>query len=319
MAIRLEPATEEYEEGVTALFARMGLPVEPNRWLRAYSPEAPADYPSVPFVALDEDDQPVGFMGLRPIQLHVDHGFLDAQVMHDIVADPDQDAGRTVHAMILEAAGQAVVTLVGGAPPALSPLLELERFELAGYIERFCFRPAKAGKGGAMKSLPFDLERIHEFPPAVEDLNHGLVSERKVFSLRRPDHLTWHFAGPFREFEIYASRDNSPLDAYAVISEVPGVSGPELHVEDFAAPILEADRMVLALQKMARERERDLYWSVISAPWSQKLIEYGFERLRPRWPLHWLIGDPLEKNAGRTLVRSDVWFQTPADLCLDRY
>lgn len=317
MAIQIIPATEEYEGAVTELFTRLELPVEPTRWLRAYSPDAPPEYGSVPLIALDEDEHLVGFLGLRPIELYVDRGFLPGQVLHDIVAEPGPDAQRIVHAMVMEAAGRALVTLVGGAPMALGPLLEKERFELAGYLERFRFQPARPQRGSGLRSLPFDLTPVREFPPAVEELNHELLTERKVFRLRRPDHLTWHFGGPHRDFQILASQVNSPMDAYVVLSESEGREGPELHVEDFAAPQPEADRMVLALQRLARERRQDVYLSVLGAQWSSKLIEYGFERLRPRWPLYWLIGDPLEKEAGRTLVRGDVWFQTPADLGLD--
>ena len=318
MAIQIEPATEEFEDGVTALFGKMNLPVEPERWLRAYSPDAPPAYASAPCVALDEYNRPVGFMGIRPVELYIERTFLPCAILHDIAIDPEQDASRILRAMVLEAAGRGTVALAGGAPRALTHLLECERFELGGYMERFRFQPAKPHTGPGMKSLPFDLAPIREFPPAIEELNHTLVNERRVFRLRRADHMTWHFGGPLRGCEILASQDNSPLDAYVVLSEVPGRAGPELHVEDFAAPIEEADRLILALQALARQRGRDLYWSVLSAPWTKKLFEYGFERLRPRWPLHWLIGDPLEKNAGRTLVSSGVWFQTPADLSLDR-
>ncbi len=319
--ITVHEATSRYDDGVRALFRAAHVPIDGAFWARAFSPDNPGGTASQPLVAVDEETGAVeGFLCARPIKLHFEGEFVDAQVLHDFVLrSGPADLGSAGHAMIREALTRAEMTIVAGAGTALTPVLEAEGFLLAGFFSRMRFDPVDGDSARPDMTLPFVFSRADDFPPALEKLNQAHLTEKRIFRMRDFSQRTWLFAGPAPEFEILIAAEDSPIDAYVVLRTVTGRFGPELHVVDFACPIHAAKRLSLALRELAHERQQTLYVSFFGRAWNDVFMSAGFQLLRARWALQFQMRDPRQRAISGALMRSESWFFTPADGEIDHW
>lgn len=319
MAFRIQPATDEFEPGVEELFTRARVTIDPAYWERAFSPQGPAGHASQPLVAVDHEEHVMGFAASRPVELFIEGEYVAARVLHDFVVLAGH-LERDVAGLLIRDAGQgAEVTLAAGAGVELTRVLGQASFQHAGFFERYRFDPSGKGPRHKLSAAPMPLEPATQFPDEAASLGEMLATERRLFRRRTPEGLNWQFRGPARDYEVFLSRERGPCSAYAVLRRVEGRVLPELQLVDAACPSVDVKRLAAALAQLSLARGLPLYVSLIAQDWEAPLLEIGFEKLRPRWPLFWTLRDPRQRAMGGALLRQSAWFFTPADGEIDHW
>lgn len=317
MGLQVIPATDEHDQAVTALFSELQVAIEPAYWERAFSPENPAGA-SRPFVCVDDDENLHAFAAARPIELHIEGEFVESQAVHDFVVSPGMLMHEAATALVREIERLMPLTIFAGAGVEALPMLERMNYQKAGFYTRARYAPGQ-GKRSPSPVLPFQLELLEKFPEDLGPLNTDTAGAGHVFRRRTGDGLNWMFKGPANVFEVFGVSEHTPLDAYIVLRHVPGREEMELHVADAFCRPPDISRLAAALAAVAEDRMMPLYVSLFGEAWARPLTDAGFESLRPRWPLHWILRDPRHRGMGIRLMQREAWLFTPADGEIDHW
>lgn len=321
MTIVIQPATEENDAGVTALFRQMGVPVHEAYWQRAYSDDFPDGGASKPFVALNDEGLVLGFAAARPFDLFVESEFVPAQVLHDFLVNPLIQAKETARLLLERVHEGATLTLAAGTGVEASKVLEANRYQLGAFMSRFRLDPETAPPAADASIPRLELAPVERLDEAFAETIVGtLAGERRVFRYRSAENLHWLFRGPEKEYEVLRAEENDGKErAYAVLRHVEGRSGPETHLVDAGCGVKLIRRLAAALARYARHRERRLFVSLLADNWRQPLADEGFTPLPARWPIYWFLSDPQRRAIANAMLRREAWFFTPADGDLDQW
>lgn len=320
MAFKIRPATSDDDPGVSKLFYDAQVAVVPEYWERAFSPENPPESASQPLVAIDHEDEVLGFLAARPAQLHVESEFIPVRVLHDFLAAPGEVQRDVAGILLKDAIRLGDVALVAGSGPELSKLLNQVGLQRVGFFARLRFNPkSKAPDRTAATTPVMPLTEAAHFPPETDEVTQWLGAERKVFIRRNAERLNWLFRGPASDTKIMLCQERTPCDAYAVLRRADGRFGDELHVVDCACPTVDVRRFAAALAQLARHEGAAIYLSVLGSGWESQFVATGWEALRPRWPLYWILRDPRQRATGGALLREEAWFFTAADGEIDQW
>ncbi len=318
MAITVEPASSSYDEQVRDLFTEARIPVLPAYWQRHYSPENP-EGPSTPYVALDDVQGVVGFMAVRRMPLNIMGDVVSVGLVHDFVTAAHLAEGDLPRILMDEALKLSDLTVVCGAGPSQSKLLGQLHFLCAGYYHRAAAGPDAEPAESDERPGGLVLRSVPEIPASVESFNEEMETERRIFRPRTCARLSWAFRGPATGYEVLVPTQESEQSAYAILKQVEGRAEEELVVVDFACRALDMRHFARALAKLAVERDRTVHLPVFGERWKRPLAEAGFEFLKPRWPVYWMLADPKLRVLGNSLLRKDAWFFTAADGELDMW
>jgi len=310
---RIEPATEERDATVAALFSSLGVPIRPSAWERAWSEDCPPGFASRPLVAVDPDGRALAFVAARPARLRLDLGWLDAAVLHDFVLSPDADPG-VAEAILAEASARADVAIAPGCGPAADPVLRAAGFIPGGWFGRWVFEPASAARSPCHPAPPCALEPVGELPPGIEALNDVMAGERRVFLEREAGRRNWLARGPGAAADLFVVSEGDGLCAWVSVTER---AEGELHLVDAAFRADVGLRLGLALADLSRKRRRPLYIHHFGDGWTDDLHPAGFRQLKPRWQVWTRLTDPRETAAATSLLRREAWRFTAADGELD--
>lgn len=314
MAIVIEPATSSHDDAVRALFDEAQVPIHPEFWARAYDPAASADGPCRPFVATDTAGGIAGFFAIEPATLDVMGDRASIALVRDFVVA--KEAPDDVPAMMLnDAMAGNDLTVVCGAGPRLAKLLALRSFLCAGHYLRAVAMPDDP----ASAVEPLALRTNPDVPTPLSAIDDAMAKERRIFRPRDERRLAGLFRGHARDFEFLEARDAESLLAYAVLRRVPGRTGDELHVVDFACRLIDAPRLAAALAQVARDRDTPVFASIFGDAWGEPLELGGFRHLKPRWPIHWILANPRLRVLGNSLLRRDAWHFTASDGAIDMW
>lgn len=312
-----QPASDEHDDTVAALFDEVGIPIHPPLWARAYGDGCPPDFLSDPWVVLDARGRAVCFAGFRRARLFRETGFVECRILHDFLALPSDDAFPAAAALVAAATADAPIAFAGGVGPTARYLLEHAGFTLGGYFTRMRVTPSRPG-ASADPVLPYDLAPLASFPPSLECINDDLVAARCAYFMRRAQDRAWLFHGPAEaRFEVLGASEDHPLDAYAVLKTVDGPRGREIHVVEAAAPERSVRRLGRSLADIATARRTPLYASFYGDGWTTPLAACGFQWMPPRWPFLFRMVDPRTAAGSATMLRRALWRAWPADLELD--
>jgi hypothetical protein len=322
MSLHVEPATSKHDGAIVELFTDLELTIDPRFWERAFSRQAPEGTASRAFVVVDDSEEGSvrAFAAVRPIELFVEGEFTKAQVLHDLAVRPGLLEAETAGLLLKEVVRRAEVTLCAGAGVEPTRVLERERFQCVGFFGRAVWTADSGGRRSPLPPMQLEPAGHSLAGLSFEELNGSLATERLVFRRRTGEQLAWMFQGPTaEEFEVLLGRERTALDAYVVLRRVPGLRGEELQLVDAACPSVEVPRLACGLAELARSRGLPLHVSLFGTSWGGALAEAGFQMLRPRWPLYWMLRDPRHRAMGLTLLRRDAWYFTASDGEIDRW
>ncbi len=312
-------ATSDDDENVVALFYDVEVLIESAYWLRSFSPEQPEDYISTPYLAKDSEGQLVAFAISRPRMLLAGNDAISAQVIHHLVFHPTRIFQEGQHEFLQFLLRLKDISFIAGAGLELTRILDRERFLRAGTMNRYFFEagttPPKAPEPILLtKGLPAqeELERLIQIP--------GL--EKRFHFERSAQWLRWMHEGPAatsREVLCGYNEASKELIFMAASRTVQGAYRNEMQIVDALCPQSMVNHFAQSLAEKAASRKMDLYLSFFGSPWDEYLLNAGFQNLRPRWPMFWMIRDPKQRSLMNVLLRLDQWHFFPTDGEIDHF
>lgn len=312
MSLTIKPATSEDDGDVISLFESVEIPIEAPYWMRSFSPDQPEEYISTPYLARDLDDRVVAFAVSRPRLLVAGKELIQTQILSDLIFHPTQIFSEGHHEFLQFLLQKKELTFVAGAGLELTRILDRERFLRAGTMSRFRF---SADAKAPQMADEVDLRPGFPTEAQLQAMLQLPEKEGKFHFSRSADWMRWMHEGP-----AASSREVicgfSPITGLLFIvasRSVKGAQREEMHVVDALCPQANVLTMIQALAQKAVKRKMDLYWSFFGSTWGPLFEPAGYERLRPRWPVLWMIRDPKQRSLMNLLLRLEQWHFLPVD------
>lgn len=313
MALTIKPATSKDDEEVVSLFYDVEVPIESAYWTRSFSPQQPAAFVSTPYLAKDEENRVVAFVIARPRMLQMGNETISVQVLHNLIFHPTLIFQEGQHEFLQHLLSLKELTFVAGAGLELSRILDRERFLRAGNMSRYSYQ---TGSRPPQMMQQIELRKGLPSPAELEKLLQVPGQERRFYFERNEEWLRWMHEGPAassREVLCGYDEEESRLLFLAASRTTPGLNGPEMQIIDALCPLNQVRTMGQALATKAHSRKMGLYISFFGTAWEGPLEAAGFQALRPRWPLLWMIRDPKQRSLINVLLRLDQWHFFPMD------
>lgn len=250
-------ASEEYEEGVRALFASVGLPIDESRWAMSFREGGVHGHGTGTPLAAVRAGRLDAFVIARPRVLRCDSERVPCLLLTDFLASPT-DAGTAAARELLEALPrQHAITIAAGWSVAGNTLLRKANWRYAGPMGRYVMKPRKQARRRPPPAIPV----------ASRDEREALLDAAQVLYIEEPR------LAPPGGAEIVADADHGErlLKALRMAPQ----SSAEV-AESLAAATDKAGSPLIA--------------SFCSATLEEAFLANGAARTSPRWGIFWTQG-----------------------------